>query len=86
MGATGGIVEVVGTDDFVADAVLVEFEDLLLVFAFEDEEVLNSKLFLLGPSNAQTFPFVALMFVQQVEHLLVVDLHEGHEHREVFAI
>jgi hypothetical protein len=84
--ATGGVVEIVGANDFVANAVLVEFEDLLLIFAFKDEEVLDSKLLLLGPSNAQSFPFVALMFVQQVEHLLVIDLHERHEHREVFAI
>lgn len=82
---------------FVLRSEFEELDGLLAALALEDVEVFDHKLVLLGPSDPQaTHLFVETplrlpescegpdtAWIQQVEHLLVVDLQEAAEHAHV---
>lgn len=77
------MVKVVGSNHFVLEAEVEELEGLLCRMAFEDKEVLDGELLLLGPSDSQAFVFSQqvrrALLVKEVEHAFVVDLEERYE-------
>ena len=92
MGPAGGVVEVVGSDDFVLDALVVVLQALLRVVALEHVEVLHLEVLLLRVPDLEALrrsPVDLLLHfgrVQQVEHLLVVDLQKRAGNRDVFCL
>ena len=71
------VVEIVRRHDLVPDSLVVILHAMLCIIALEDVEVLHGELVVLIPSYSEAFlVFVleCLRGVQQVEHLLVIDL------------
>ena len=100
MRATRHVVQVVRGQDSVLGPHPEELEGIFCRFAFKHEEVLDNKLVLLSPSDAQAlllFSYglgVRALFaahygqstlVEEVEHLLIVDLEKGAKHLVVTA-
>lgn len=90
MRAGRGVVQIVTGYDFVFDSFVVHFDAVISIITPKHEQVLNSELLCLGPTNLQpslihlAFAF-QLLAVQQIKHLFVVDLQERTGNSHCFA-
>lgn len=78
------------SNHFVLETEVEELEGLLCRMAFEDKEVLDNELLLLGPSDSQAFVFSQqvrrALLVKEVKHAFVVNLEERYEDADLAGL
>ena len=82
------MIQVVSSDHFVLDALVVVLDAVVGIIAFEDEQVLHRELLVLVPSDLEALLLTRLFDlgrVQQIKDLFVVDLEERARDRDVLV-
>jgi len=77
VGPAALLVEGVGRDDLVGEALVVVLKHLLRCLTLKLKQILHLELVLLGPAEAKA---LTLLLAEQVEDLLLVDLQERTEY------
>ena len=73
------MIQVVSSDHFVFDSLVVILNAMVGIVAFENEQILNRELLILVPSNFKTLllsSFLDFRCIQQIKNLFVVNLKE----------
>ena len=76
------MVQIVGSDDLVLDTLVVELDCMFSIIAPKNEQILNSELLCLTPSNFEALIFSSNLFfelacIKQIVNFLIVNLQEG---------